>query len=248
MMGGYGMGTMNKPIVQLQQVSKKYQRTEALKDVSLDVPRGKIVGIVGPNGSGKTTALKLMAGLLQPDRGKILLDGQPVQGRLISRKVAYLHETDEVYGFFKIREAVDYFHKIYDDFDLHRARAMMEFLELDSEKRVSQLSKGNMMRVKLVLTVARNAPLVLLDEPLSGLDPMVRESIIKGLISFLDMERQTVVLTTHEIDEVEPLLDAVVAIKNGTIYRFEETEVIRSEYGMSLVDWMKRVYTGKEHD
>jgi len=124
----------------------------------------------------------------------------------------------------------------------------MEFLELDPEKRVSQLSKGNMMRVKLVLTVARNAPLVLLDEPLSGLDPMVRESIIKGLIPFLDMERQTVVLTTHEIDEVEPLLDAVVAIKNGTIYRFEETEVIRSEYGMSLVDWMKRVYTGKEHD
>jgi len=104
------------------------------------------------------------------------------------------------------------------------------------------LSKGNKMRIKLVLVLARNVPLLPLDEPLSGLDPMVRESIIKGLISFLDMEQQTVVLTTHEVDEVEPLLDIVAALKAGTVYKVEETEVIRSEYGLSLINWMKQVY------
>src|SRR5690606_12188894 len=96
---------------------------------------------------------------------------------------------------------------------------------------------------KLVLTRSRNAPFLLWDKPLTVLYSMVRESIMMGIISFLEMERQTVVLTTHEVDEVQPLLDYVAALKEGTVYKMEQTEVIRSEYGLSLVDWMKSVYT-----
>jgi len=233
---------METPIVHFQQVTKKYPGTEALRGVTVELPRGKIIGIIGPNGSGKSTSLKLMAGLLRPDRGEVLIDGTKADRRC-ARKVAFLHETEQLYGFYKIHELIHFYAKMYDDFDMNKAEAMIKFLELDPSKRISGLSKGNMMRIKLVLTLSRNAPLLLLDEPLSGLDPMVRESIIKGLISFLDMDRQTVILTTHEVDEVEPLLDYVAAIKDGTIYKFEETEVIRSEYGLSLVDWMKQVYT-----
>lgn len=233
---------MKTPIVQLNQVSKRFPGTEALRGMNLDVPRGKIVGIIGPNGSGKSTTLKLIAGLMQPDRGTVTVDGEKVS-RLISRKVAFLHESDHLYRSYRIKELIEFYNQMYDDFDTAKAYQMLDFLELDPNRKISALSKGNAMRVKLVLTLSRNAPLILLDEPLSGLDPMVRESIIKGLISFLDMDAQTVILTTHEVDEVEPLLDMVAAIKDGIIYKFEETEVIRSNYGMSLVDWMKQVYT-----
>lgn len=233
---------MKTPIVQLNQVSKRFPGTEALRGMNLDVPRGKIVGIIGPNGSGKSTTLKLIAGLMQPDRGTVTVDGEKVS-RLISRKVAFLHESDHLYRSYRIKELIEFYNQMYDDFDTAKAYQMLDFLELDSNRKISALSKGNAMRVKLVLTLSRNAPLILLDEPLSGLDPMVRESIIKGLISFLDMDAQTVILTTHEVEEVEPLLDMVAAIKDGIIYKFEETEVIRSNYGMSLVDWMKQVYT-----
>lgn len=232
---------MSAAIVEFQQVTKRYPGLEALKDATFEIPRGKIIGIIGPNGSGKSTTLKLMAGLLQPDRGKVLVDGTRAQ-RLVARKVAFMHETEQLYGFYKISELVSFYAKMYEDFDQEKAGEMIRFLQLDPNKRISALSKGNRMRVKLVLTLSRQVPLFLLDEPLSGLDPMVRESIIKGLISFLDMDNQTVVLTTHEVDEVEPLLDYVVALKEGYVYRFEETEVIRSEYGISLVEWMKRVY------
>lgn len=233
---------MKTPIVQLNQVSKRFPGTEALRGMNLDVPRGKIVGIIGPNGSGKSTTLKLIAGLMQPDRGTVTVDGEKVS-RLISRKVAFLHESDHLYRSYRIKELIEFYNQMYDDFDTAKAYQMLDFLELDPNRKISALSKGNAMRVKLVLTLSRNAPLILLDEPLSGLDPMVRESIIKGLISFLDMDAQTVILTTHEVEEVEPLLDMVAAIKDGIIYKFEETEVIRSNYGMSLVDWMKQVYT-----
>jgi len=232
---------MDRPIVQFQDVSKRYPGKEALKHATFDLPRGKIIGIIGPNGSGKSTSLKLMAGLLQPDSGTVLVDGEKVS-RLVARKVAFLHETDQLYGFYRIGEMIDYFSSIYDDFDTGKAREMLQFLQLDPALKIGSLSKGNRMRVKLVLVLSRNAPLLLLDEPLSGLDPMVRESIIKGLISFLDMERQTVVLTTHEVEEVEPLLDVVAALKDGTVFKVEEADVIRSEYGLSLIDWMKQVY------
>ena len=203
---------MKTPIVQLNQVSKRFPGTEALRGMNLDVPRGKIVGIIGPNGSGKSTTLKLIAGLMQPDRGTVTVDGEKVS-RLISRKVAFLHESDHLYRSYRIKELIEFYNQMYDDFDTAKAYQMLDFLELDPNRKISALSKGNAMRVKLVLTLSRNAPLILLDEPLSGLDPMVRESIIKGLISFLDMDAQTVILTTHEVEEVEPLLDMVAAIR-----------------------------------
>lgn len=232
---------MVTPIIQFQNVAKKFPGAEALREVTFDLPRGKIIGIVGPNGSGKSTTLKLIAGLLQPDRGTVLVDGEKAS-RLIARKVAFLHETDQLYGFYRIAEILNLYRNLYEDFDMAKANEMLEFLQLDPNQKIGGLSKGNKMRIKLVLVLSRNAPLLLLDEPLSGLDPMVRESIIKGLISFLDMEKQTVVLTTHEVEEVEPLLDIVAALKDGTIYKVEETEVIRSKYGLSLIDWMKQVY------
>lgn len=233
---------MSNEIIQFENVVKKYPGQEALRGATFKLPRGKVIGIVGPNGSGKSTTLKLIAGLIRPDGGEVRVNGNKT-GRLSGAKdIVLMHETEPLYGFYTVTGMIHFFAKMYTDFDKEKALDMMRFMELEPNKRISSLSKGNKGRLKLALAVARRAPLILLDEPLSGLDPMVRESIIKGLISYLDMEKQTVVLTTHEVDEIEPLLDLVVAIKDGQIFKIEEVDTIREEYGLGLTDWMKKVY------
>ncbi|MGZ4123249.1 MAG: AAA family ATPase, partial [Tumebacillaceae bacterium] len=141
-----------------------------------------------------------------------------------------------------VAETLRYYATLFADFDLSKARDMLEFMKLDPQQRVGSLSKGNLARLKMVLTLSRNAPLVLLDEPLSGLDPMIRDSIIKGLIAFINVPEQTVIMTTHEVAEVEPLLDMVVGLQDGRIVCIDEVENIRSTYGHGLVAWMKEAF------
>lgn len=232
---------MRENMVNFNQVSKRYPGQWALQEVSFTLPKGYIIGLVGPNGSGKSTILKLIAGLIRPTSGEVLIEGQKAHRRL-SEKIAYLTELDAYYPFFTVADAIQFHNSLYPDFDMEKAKDMMAFMELDPTKKIKELSKGNRGRLKMVLTLAREAPLVLLDEPLSGLDPMVRDSIIRGLISYLDLPRQTLILTTHHIAEIEPLLDLVVALKEGKILAMEEVEEIRSSHHQNLVEWMKRVY------
>ena len=230
-------------MIRFENVSKRYLTKTALMDVDLELPEKQIIGVVGENGSGKSTMLKLIAGLVRPSKGRVLVDGEPAQRR-IARKVAYLSELETYYPFFTVQETVDYYASQFGDFDRERAREMIDFMRLDPTAKVKNLSKGNRGRVKLVVTLSRNAPYILMDEPLSGLDPIVRDSIIKGLISFIDLTKQTVIITTHEVNEVEPLLDQVVAVRDGEIIKFADVEELRSNEGISLAEWMTRVYAG----
>ncbi|EGK11874.1 ABC superfamily ATP binding cassette transporter ABC protein [Desmospora sp. 8437] len=230
-------------MIRFENVSKRYLTKTALMDVDLELPEGRIIGVVGENGSGKSTMLKLIAGLVRPSKGQVLVDGEPARRR-IARKVAYLSELETYYPFFTVQETVDYHAAQFDDFDRERAREMMDFMRLDPTAKVKNLSKGNRGRVKLVTTLSRNAPYILMDEPLSGLDPIVRDSIIKGLISFVDLAKQTVIITTHEVNEVEPLLDQVVAVRDGEIIKVADVEELRFHEGISLAEWMTRVYAG----
>jgi len=228
-------------IVKFENVYKKYHGKFALQGASFELPRGKVIGLIGPNGSGKSTSLKLMAGLVRPTGGNITVFGKKVN-RTICSEVAYLSELDVFYPFFTVGESIGFYDEQFDDFDSNRAGEMLKFMQLNPETRIKDLSRGNRGRLKIVLALARNAGLILMDEPLSGLDPMVRESIIKGLISYIDLERQTVIMTTHEVAEIEPLLDLVVAIREGQVLKIEEVDRIRQEYNLSLVEWMKQAY------
>ncbi|RYD06977.1 hypothetical protein N752_01410 [Desulforamulus aquiferis] len=134
---------------------------------------------------------------------------------MIASEVSYLSELDVLYPFYTVKETIDFNAGLFADFDVAKAQEMLTFMQLDPDKKVKALSKGNRGRLKIILTLARKVPLILMDEPLSGLDPLVRDSIIKSLISYLDLEQQTVVMTTHEVTEVEPILDMVVAVQNG---------------------------------
>ena len=232
--------------IELQHVSKSYGKDFALKDVTLTMETGKIYGLVGPNGSGKSTTLKMIAGLVFPNNGEIRIDETKVT-RQISEKVAYLTELDMFYQTFTVQKMVVFYASQFQDFDIEKANQLLKDMKIDPTKKIKQLSKGNRGRLKLVLTLARKAPVLLLDEPFSGLDPMVRESIVKSLISYINFDKQTVIIATHEIDVIEPLLDEVVVILQGNIIKQKNVEDLREKEGLSVLQWFKSTMGQVEH-
>jgi ABC-2 type transport system ATP-binding protein len=228
-------------VIQLTDVSKKYIKQAALKNIAFTLPIGKIIGIVGENGSGKSTLLKLIAGLALPTSGQITVNGETANRR-ISRIVSYLSELDAFYSMFTVKEAIDFQSSQFTDFNRSKAEEIMRYLQLDPDKKIKHLSKGNRGRLKILLTLARGVPYILMDEPLSGLDPMVRDSIVKGLITFVDLESQTLVMTTHEINEIESILDSFIAIKDGSIINMLDVEKLRETEGLGITEWMKKTY------
>lgn len=228
-------------MITLTGVTKKYGSKKALDNVDLELTSGKLIGLVGENGSGKSTTLKLIAGLNYPTEGEIRINGEKVTRRSADY-VSYLSELDEYYRFFTVKKAIDFQASQFKDFNMEKALEIMNFMNLDPDSKLKHLSKGNRGRLKIVLSLARNVPIILMDEPFSGLDPMVRQSIVKGLISFIDLEKQLVLITTHEIREVEGILDEVIAIKDGTIIGHHNVENLRAEKQMGIVEWMTEAY------
>ncbi|WP_349408801.1 ABC transporter ATP-binding protein [Pseudalkalibacillus sp. SCS-8] len=228
-------------MIHLNNVTKKYLTKVALRNVNLELEKGKIIGLVGENGSGKSTTLKLIAGLAKPTKGAVTVNGEKVTRRIADR-VSYLSELDEYYEFYTVGKTIDFVASQFADFNSDKAEEIREYMKLDRDVKVKHLSKGNRGRLKIVLTLAREVPVILMDEPLSGLDPMARNSIVKGLLSFMDLENQVVLITTHEIREIEMVLDEVIAIKDGDIIGHHNVEQLRIENGMGIVDWMTKAY------
>lgn len=234
------------PSVTFRNVTKLYAGARGVTDMSFDWPAHRIIGVLGPNGGGKSTMLKLASGLLHPTTGEVLLDGVPQTGR-IRPDVAFLPDSDALYPFYTVAEMAGFCAGVFPAFDMPRVQRLLEFLELSPNTRVGALSKGGKGRLKLALILGRKASLILMDEPLSGLDPLVRESIVRGLISFIDLEQQTIVLATHEVAEVEPLLDEAVLVHGGRIRATGSVEAIHAHgYQKGLVGWMAAHIGGSE--
>lgn len=228
-------------MIELKGVSKRYGSKRALEEVTLSLPQGKMIGLVGENGSGKSTLLKLISGLVTPNAGSVTYGGEPVTRR-IAKNIAYMPDADLFYPYFTVEQLFQFYNSQFEDFDLTKAEEIAQFLNIAPDAKIKTLSKGNRGRVKIAATLGRNAPYYLLDEPFSGLDPMVREDIAKGLIRFTDSERQTVLMSTHEIKEVEPLLDEIIVLKGGRILAQESIDEIRDFYGMDATSWMVSLF------
>lgn len=228
-------------MIELKKVSKKYGSRKALREIDLMIPQGKIIGLVGENGSGKTTLLKLTAGLLTPDSGKALYGGASIT-RKIASEIAYMPDTDLFYPYFTVEQLFDFYDSQFEDFDLIKAKEIAQFLSVALDARIKNLSKGNRGRVKIAVTLGREASYYLLDEPFSGLDPMVRDDIAKGLIRFTDTERQTIIMSTHELKEVEPLLDEIVVLREGQVIAHEAVDEIRDIHGKDATSWMVSLF------
>ena len=196
-------------------VYKNYGNVLALNNFNLSLESGKIIGLLGPNGSGKTTLIKLIAGLLVPSQGAVFIDGK-MPGPETKAIVSYLPERTYFSDWMKISDLIAFFADFYADFDRVKALEMLARLQITPERKLKQLSKGTKEKVQLVLVMARNAKLYLLDEPIAGVDPAARDYILDTIISNYK-ESSTVIISTHLITDIETSLDEFVFIQNGKL-------------------------------
>lgn len=227
--------------VTFEQVSKAFGRVRALNEFSFTIQEGTILGLLGPNGSGKSTMLKLIAGLYRPDSGRVTIDGEEPSVKT-KAKVAYLPEVDYLYGWMSVRQILDYVGAFYRDWDGQRAKELLDFMGLDPSARVSRLSKGMRARLKIAVAMSRSAPVVLLDEPLSGIDPTSRSKVMRAIVSDFRVGSQTIVMSTHDVADSEALFDEVLFLKEGQVALYGKAEQLREERGKSIRDLFEEVY------
>lgn len=213
---------------------KDYGGGVGLLGVDLKLPAGKIVGLLGTNGSGKTTLLKLIAGILTPTAGGLSVCGEKI-GVETKAMVSYLPERTYLNDWMKVEQIIDYFADFYEDFSREKAYAMLKSLEVDPKRKLKTLSKGTKEKVQLVLVMARNARLYLLDEPIAGVDPVAREFILDTILSNYNREA-TVLVSTHLISDVEKVLDSFIFVRNGKIIMQGDVANVREAYGGKTLD------------
>lgn len=227
--------------VVFDRVTKRFGRLRAVDELSCTIREGVIFGLLGPNGSGKSTMLKLIAGLYRPDSGRVTIDGEEPSPKT-KAKVAYLPEIDYLYGWMSVRQTLAYVSAFYADWDHDRAEALLRFMGLDPDQRVSRLSKGMRARLKIAVAMSRSASLVLLDEPLSGIDPTSRSRVLQAIVSEFRAERQTLVMSTHDVVESEALFDEVLFLKEGRVALTGDADRLREERGKSIQELFEEVF------
>ena len=220
------------PLVYLDHVTKNYGHEVALMDVSLNIQPGRIIGLLGPNGSGKTTIIKLINGLLQPSLGNIYIHGQ-LPSPASKKVVSYLPDTTYLNENMKIIDAISYFQDFYADFNVQRAYQLLNDLHLQPNQKLNSLSKGNKEKVQLILVMSREADLYVLDEPIGGVDPAARDYILRTIIQNR-RPNSSVLISTHLIADIEQVLDEAIFINQGRILLHENTTVMRNQYGKSI--------------
>ncbi|MBU3087225.1 ABC transporter ATP-binding protein [Clostridium gasigenes] len=227
-------------ILEAKLISKKYLKKKALDGVDLTIEKGKIIGILGPNGSGKTTFLKLIAGLIRPSEGEIKICDNEI-GYKTKELVAYLPDSDFLYPWMKISEAKKVYSTFFKDFNSDKFNELLGFMKLESNMSVKGLSKGMKEKLALALTLAREAKLIILDEPLNGVDPIAREQILQAILKGFSFE-SSMIITSHLINEVESLLDEVYFLKEGKIMLSGNAEDLRSEKNMTIDEIYREVF------
>lgn len=219
-------------IAEFTNLTKKYGSKTALDSINLNIPQGSIVGLLGPNASGKTTLLKLAAGLLTPTAGDIKICGLN-PGYKSKELVAY--QPDKVYlnEWMKVSDLLAMMKDFYSNFNLDKATDMIKNLKINTNDKLKTMSKGTKEKVQLILTMSRNVPLYILDEPIGGVDPAARDYILNTIITNYS-ENSSVIISTHLISDIEMILNHIIFIKEGNIVRQGDTEDIREKEGKSI--------------
>ena len=224
---------MTIPAVILDNVVKRFPLTKALDGVNLAIDPGKVVGLLGHNGSGKTTMLKIIAGLRRPTSGRVEVLGM-APGVETKKRVAFLSEVNTYYDWMTVDGLLNFVKSFHPDLCLEKAAELKEFMKLKGAAKIGALSKGQQARLKLVVGLSRQADLMLLDEPLAGIDPPSRAKILHALVGELRQEGQTVIISTHEVKEAEPIFDHVVFLREGRNVLEGDAETLRAETGHSM--------------
>ena len=219
-------------ILECKDLTKYYDRTLGLDHLSLQLEPGRIVGLLGPNGSGKTTLLKIANGLLTPSSGQLLIDGK-APGPDTRRLVSYLPERTYLSDWMTVVQLLDFFCDFYPDFDREAAEHMLTALEISPTQRIKQMSKGTREKVQLILVMSRRTRLYLLDEPIGGVDPAARDSILQTVIRAY-RPQSSIILSTHLVRDVEAFLDDFILLRYGQMLLHAPVAYVTQEKDTTL--------------
>lgn len=227
-------------IFECRNLSKRYGNFTALSGVNLNIPSGGIVGLLGPNGSGKTTLIKLAMGMLQPSEGEILIDGKK-PGAATKAVTAYLPDANYLCKWMRVEQQINYYAEFFADFNCAKAQEMLTRLGINMKQKIKTLSKGNQEKLGLLLTMARDAKLYILDEPIAGVDPAARDFILDTIMSHKPKDA-TIFLCTHLIADIEPILTHAIFLRNGSIALDEPVQAVKAREGKSLDELFREVF------
>ncbi len=227
-------------LLECKHVYKQFGNKQVLKDVNITIPRGKIVGLLGKNGMGKSTLIKLINDLLTPTAGDVLVNGKAV-GVESKKVISYLPERTYLDKSMKVRQAIRYFEEFYEDFDADRAKTLVKDLDLDMDCKIAKMSKGMQEKLQLILVMCRRAQLYILDEPLGGVDPATRDYILDTILCNFN-EGASVMISTHLIADIERILDEVIFINQGEIVLSSTADELRQKENASIDEVFRRMF------
>ncbi len=230
----------NEYILKISDLKKSYSKNEVLKGINLEIEKSKIVALLGPNGCGKSTLIKLINGLLKADSGSILVDNKEL-GIETKKYISYLPERTYLNNWMKVKDILAFFKDFYEDFDMEKAKKMLVDLSINEDVRLKTLSKGMKEKVQLVLVMSRNTKLYILDEPIAGVDPASREYIMKSILTNLP-EEATLLIITHLVRDIEGICDEIVMLADGVVKLRGETDALRQEYSKSIDEIFREVF------
>lgn len=227
-------------LLEIKNVYKCFGSKKILTDINLTIPKGKIIGLLGKNGTGKTTLIKLINDLLTPTKGEILVNGKPI-GIESKKIISYLPERTYLDKSMTVNKVINYFEEFYDNFDSTLARKLLKDLDLDTNQKLSKMSKGMQEKVQLVLVMSRKADLYILDEPLGGVDPATRDYILDTILTNFN-EGASVIISTHLISDIERILDEVIFIDKGKIILTSSSDELRDKEKCSIDEIFRRMF------
>lgn len=226
--------------LEINNIYKKIGSKQVLNGLSIKLDKGKVLGIMGPNGQGKTTLLNTIEGFLKPDSGNIALDGVSI-GYETKKFISYLQDKNVFPRTMTIGDAEKLYKDFFDDFDEEKMNKYIEFMKLDKKMRISTLSKGMNEKFALALTLSRKAKLYMLDEPISGVDPITREKILDAILENLS-EESSMIITTHYVGELERIFDEVAFLGEGTVVESGNAEDLRAKYELSIDGIYRKIF------
>jgi len=210
--------TPDAPIV-LEHVSRRFGRATVVDDLSFSVRRGTTMGFIGLNGAGKTTTIRMMVGLLRPNSGRICVaDCEiPKERNRLKPLVGYVPDRPTVYAWMRVEQAIEFARSFYQRWNNHRCNELVKMLDLDRGKQIKHLSKGQAAKVSLLLALCHEPEVLVLDEPTSGFDPLVREEFLEGVLAATSEKSQTVLFSSHTLADVQRLADSVAILHEGKL-------------------------------
>ena len=230
-------------MLKCENLVKVYSGCRAVDGLNLELDAGRIYALLGPNGSGKSTVMKRVVGLIKPTEGKIYLDGEEISDKTRAR-ITYMPTENYFYNYMRIKDIASFYKDFYEDFDEDRMYGLLDRMELHFDGKVRNMSTGMLAKLKVAVAMARNSRVILLDEPLNGIDIIAREQVMNTITGY-NNEDKIIIVSSHLVDELEHAAGGAVFIKNGRVVMAGNTEDIRSyNDNKSLVDLYKEIYGG----